>query len=490
MKTPSRLRSIWLSSLILSGGSVVLAQTSGSDPSKGSFSLPQGRPQSEVRWISTMVNENPFLAPSPLPFAAPDFRAIKVEHYMPAFEAGMKQQLEEAVAIANQTDEPTFENTLVALEKSGDILRRVQAVFFNLSNSNTSEEIQAIEEKVAPALASHADNIQLHPKLFGRIQTLWNKRDNLKLSEEQQRLLKETYESFVRAGAKLNAEQQKRIRAINEELSVLTTQFQNNLLAITKESSVVVDTKEELQGLSSAEIAAAAEGAKERGLQGKYLLGDHQHHTSAGPDFAQQSFASQAGLGSLGQSRLGRNGNIDNQPLVLKIAKLRAERAKLLGYENHAAYSLENQMAARPEAAFKMLRELVPQVVAKVAEESKEIVAAMREDGLNESLKPWDWEYYAEKVRKAKYQVDENLIKPYFELDGVLKNGVFFAYKRLYGIEFRERKDLPTYHPVVRVFDVSMRMGSRSDCSTQTTSNATRSAAVLGWMRLYRSPAC
>ncbi len=176
---------------------------------------------------------------------------------------------------------------------------------------------------------------------------------------------------------------------------------------------------------------------------------------------------------------------------MLKIAKLRAERAKLLGYENHAAYSLENQMAARPEAAFKMLRELVPQVVAKVAEESKEIVAAMREDGLNESLKPWGvgWTY-AEKVRKAKYQVDENLIKPYFELDGVLKNGVFFAYKRLYGIEFRERKDLPTYHPVVRVFDVLNEDGKQMDCSTQTTSNATRSAAVLGWMRLYRSPAC
>ncbi len=323
MKTPSRLRSIWLSSLILSGGSVVLAQTSGSDPSKGSFSLPQGRPQSEVRWISTMVNENPFLAPSPLPFAAPDFRAIKVEHYMPAFEAGMKQQLEEAVAIANQTDEPTFDNTLVALEKSGDILRRVQAVFFNLSNSNTSEEIQAIEEKVAPALASHADNIQLHPKLFGRIQTLWNKRDNLKLSEEQQRLLKETYESFVRAGAKLNAEQQKRIRAINEELSVLTTQFQNNLLAITKESSVVVDTKEELQGLSSAEVAAAAEGAKERGLQGKYLL--VITNTTRQPvltSLSNRSLRKRVWEASANRG-LGRNGNIDNQPLVLKIAKLR-----------------------------------------------------------------------------------------------------------------------------------------------------------------------
>ncbi len=201
----------------------------------------------------------------------------------------------------------------------------------------------------------------------------------------------------MRAGAKLNPEQQKRIRAINEELSVLTTQFQNNLLAITKESSVVVDTKEELQGLSSAEIAAAAEGAKERGLQGKYLL--VITNTTRQPvltSLSNRSLRKRVWEASANRG-LGRNGNIDNQPLVLKIAKLRAERAKLLGYENHAAYSLENQMAARPEAAFKMLRELVPQVVAKVAEESKEIVAAMREDGLNESLKPWDWEYYAEK---------------------------------------------------------------------------------------------
>lgn len=403
---------------------------------------------------TTMNNDNPFLVASNLPLSAPNFKAIRHEHYMAAFEAGMAQQLKEVQAIAELPSTPTFENTLVALEKSGDILRRVQAVFFNLASSNTDDKIQEIEEKVAPMLAAHSDNIFLNAPLFARVETLWKQKESLKLSEEQQRLLKDYYENFVRSGAKLNEDQKKRIRAINEELSLVETQFQNNLLAITKECAVIVEKVEELDGMSSAELAAAREAAKERGLQDKYLLAITNTTRQPILTSLKNRALRQKVWEASAYRGLGRNGGIDNRPLVLKLAKLRAERSQILGYASHAAFALEDQMAKDPKAAFKMLRDLVPQVVEKTKIESEEITQAMREDGVKDTLQPWDWEYYAERVRKQKYQADENQIKQYFELDGVLKNGVFFAYKKLYGIDFKERFDLPVYHPSVRVFDV------------------------------------
>ncbi len=404
--------------------------------------------------LSAMPNDNPFLTSSSLALEAPDFASIKAEHYQPAFEAGMKQQLEQMEAIAKQNDEPTFENTLVAIEESGEILRRVQAVFFNMSAAHTDEKIQEIEQTIAPKLAAHADNILLNPKLFARVESLWKQREKLKLSEEQQRLLKEQYESFVRAGARLTAAEQARVRAINERLSTLTTDFQNNLLAVTKERSVLVEDVQRLAGMSQAEIAAAAEGAAAKGNAGKYLL--PITNTTRQPVLMMlkdRELRKQVWQASANRA-LGENGGIDNRPLVLEMAKLRAEKAKLLGYASHAAYALENQMAHDPAAAIKMLEDLVPQVVAKVKLEAAEIEKAMRADGIQGKLEPWDWEYYAEIVRKQKYDVDENLVKPYFELDSVLKNGVFFTMNKLYGVEFRERFDLPVYHPTVRVFDV------------------------------------
>jgi peptidyl-dipeptidase Dcp len=409
---------------------------------------------SSAEFFVSMNADNPFYNKSTLPFQTPDFSKIRHEHYLPAFEAGMKQQLEQIQAIADQTTEPTFENTLVAMEKSGEILERVSTVFFNLTGSLSDESLQKLEEEIAPKLAAHSDNVLLNAKLFARVDKLWKNRDKLKLSEEQSRLLKEQYESFIRAGARLTEEQKTRIRAINEELSTLTTQFQNNLLAITKERSVIVDDVKQLDGMSPGDIAAAAEAAKERGLKDKYLL--TITNTTRQPVLTslnnralrQRVWEASAYRG------LGRDGGIDNRPLVLQLAKLRAERAAILGYANHGAYTLENQMAEKPEAAFAMLRDLVPQVRKRAEEEAANIRDVMKSENVTGDVQPWDWEYYSEKVRKQKYQLDENQLKPYFELDNVLRNGVFYTLGELYGVHFRQRKDLPVYEPTVRVFDV------------------------------------
>jgi len=403
----------------------------------------------------SMTESNPLLVPSSLPLLAPEFGKVKDEHFSPAFEKGIKEQLEQVQIIADSKEPPSFENTLIALEKTGDTLRRVQAIFFNLSSAHTNDKIQEIEQDIAPKLAAHSDNILLNKKLFARVEALWVKRaEFVDWNEEKQRLLKEYYESFVRAGAKLNDAEQSKIREINERLSTLTTQFQNNLLALTKERSVLIDDVKRLEGMSAAEIAAAAEAATTKGKKGRYLL--TITNTTRQPvltslknrETRKQVWEASANRG------LGEKAGLDNRPLVLELAKLRAQRAQILGYASHAAYTLENQMAANPTAAFKMLQDLVPGVLSKAKVEAGEIQSAMQKDGINDAVQPWDWEYYAEKVRAEKYQVDENVIKQFFELDNVLTNGVFYTFGKLYGVSFRERKDLPVYHPTVRVFDV------------------------------------
>jgi peptidyl-dipeptidase Dcp len=373
----------------------------------------------------------------------------------------MQQQLEEMNAIAGQTDAPTFENTIVAMEKSGALLTRVSNVFFNLTSSEKNEAIQNIETELAPLLAAHSDNLLLNRPLFQRVEKLWETKDSLGLTEEQAELLKQRYEIFLLAGAKLSDEQQGRIRSLNEQLSKLETKFDENLLAISKERAVVVDTADELDGMSEADIAAAAEAARERGLEGKYLL--QILNTTRVPTLTSLNNRSvrQRVWEASANRGLGRDGGIDNRPLVLEIAQLRAERAKLLGYDHHAAWKLQNQMAKTPDAARKMLTDLVPGVLEKVKQEAADLEAMIKECGEGHDLAPWDWEYYAEKVRKARFEVDEAALRPYFELDTVLKNGVFFTMNKLYGITFRERDDLPVYHPDVRVFDVFDRDGSQ-----------------------------
>lgn len=405
--------------------------------------------------------DNPFVSPSPLPFHAPAFDKIRIEHYLPTFTVGMKQQLAEMDAIAQQKDAPTFENTIVAMERSGALLTRVDNVFSNLTSADKNKALQNIETELAPLRSIHSDNIQLNRSLFQRVEQVWQKKDSLELTEEQSELLKQRYESFLRAGARLNDQDQARIRSLNEQLSKLETKFEENLLAISKERAIVVDTAKELDGMSAAEVAAAAEAAKARGLDGKHLL--QISNTTRVPVLTslnnralrQRVWEASANRG------LGRDGGIDNRGLVLEIAQLRAERAKLLGYANHAAYKLQNQMAKTPAAARKMLTDLVPGVLERVKQEAKDLEAMIKECGETHELAPWDWEYYAEKVRKAKFAIDEAAVRPYFELDSVLKNGVFFTMNKLYGISFRERHDIPVYHPDVRVFDVLDRDGSQ-----------------------------
>ena len=412
------------------------------------------------------VNENeltgnPFAAPSSLPFHTPAFDAFKPEHYQPAFLTGMKQQLEEMAAIADQTEPPTFENTIVAMEKSGALLTRVRNVFSNMTSAHTNENLQTIQTELAPLQAAHSDNILLNHRLFERVRTLFESQGKFGLTEEQKEVLKQHYENFVRAGAKLTEQQQNRIRVLNEQLSTLETKFEDNLLAITKERAVVVDDAAELDGMSAADIAAAAEGAKARGLEGKYLL--EIQNTTRVPILSslnnrglrQRVWEASAYRG------LGRDGSIDNRPLVLEIAQLRAERATLLGYPNHGSYKLQNQMAKEPAAVRKMLTDLVPGVMARVQQEAADLEAMIKTSGSSHELAPWDWEYYSEKVRMARFDVDESAVKPYFELNSVLKNGVFFTMNKLYGIEFRERKDLPVYQADVRVFDVLNADGSQ-----------------------------
>ncbi len=401
-----------------------------------------------------MTVENPLIEPSSLPLEAPDFLSIETQHFLPAFEMAMGEQMAETLAIADQPDPPTYENTLVALERSGATLRRVQSIFSHLAASHTNPAIQAIEVEISPRLAAHSDNILLNRRLFDRIDQLWQQRDTVASDEESSRLLIETHETFVRAGARLDDEKKTRIRQINEQLSSLATQFQNNLLALTQERSVIVDTVAELEGLDESELAAASETAKERGHAGKYVL-------------VITNTTRQPVLGSLVSRELrrrvweasarrgtGEKGGIDNRPLVMQTALLRAERASILGYPNHASFKLENQMAANPDAALAMLRDLVPQVLAKAKLEAEEILRLMKQDGIEGPVEPWDWEFYAEKVRAEKYELDEALVKPYLELESVLQYGAFYTMKRLYGVQFRERFDLPVYEPSVRVFNV------------------------------------
>jgi len=405
--------------------------------------------------------DNPFASPSPLVFQTPQFDRIRDEHFRPAFLEGMRLQLAEMEAITAQQAEPTFENTITAIEKSGALLTRVRNVFSNLTSSHKNDALQAIETELAPLQAAHSDNILLNRSLFARVSSLWDRREQLGLTTEQQEVLKQHYEGFVRAGARLTDEQQVRIRALNEKISLLETKFEENLLALLKERSVVVDSVAELDGMSELDISAAAEIAKARGLSGKYVI--EISNTTRVPILTslnnralrQRVWEASAWRG------LGRNGGLDNRPLVLELAKLRAERAQLLDFDSHAAFKLQNQMAQTPVAARKMLTDLAPGVMERVRQEARDLEQMMRDSGATHELAPWDWEYYAEKLRKARFDVDESQVKPYFELNSVLENGVFHTMNLLHGVQFRERTDLPIFHPDVRVFDVLEKDGTQ-----------------------------
>ncbi|MFT4045428.1 MAG: M3 family metallopeptidase [Solimonas sp.] len=414
---------------------------------------------------SPMPTDSPFSQPSPLPYQLPPFDKIRDSDFAPGFTAGMAAQRAEIEAIADSPDAPSFDNTIVALERSGRLLERVASVFYNLTASNTNDTLEKIQAEFAPQLAAHRDAIFLNPRLFARVQALYNTRRLLNLDAESARLLERYHTQFVRAGAELGEEQKVTLRKLNEELSKLDTQFEQNLLKDNNASAVVVDTRAELEGLSDEQIAAAAEAAKARGLDGKFVI-TLMNTTGQPPLTNLDNRALRERIFKASISR-GNNGNeFDNKTVVARIVALRAQRAALLGYPTHAAYVLADETALTPEAVNKMLAQLAPAAVVNAKREAadmQKLIDAQKGGGPDRHFKlaAWDWAYYAEKVRKARYDFDESQVKPYLELDNVLQNGVFYAAHQLYGLTFKERRDLPVYHPDVRVFEVFNEDGSK-----------------------------
>jgi peptidyl-dipeptidase Dcp len=410
--------------------------------------------------LSTAISaSNPFLHISTLPFQAPPFDRIRNEDYQPAIEEGMRRELAEIDAIANQSAAPTFDNTIVAMERSGDMLTRVLNVFFGVTGANTNDTLQNVQRIEAPKLAATSDAIRLNDKLFRRVKTLYDRRDASGLTAEQKFLLEHYYRDFVRAGALLSSADKQKMRALNAEESNLTTMFQNKLLGATKAGALVVSDRNELAGLSQAEIAALTEAAKERGMPGKYVV--VLQNTTQQPLQAElENRALRQRLFVASTMRAEHGDSNDTRGIISRLAQLRAERANLLGYPNYASYSLANQGAQTPERAIGLLSQLVPSATAKARGEAADMQKLIDKQGGNFKLAPWDWQYYAEQVRKAKYDLDQSQLKPYFELDNVLQNGVFYAANRMYGITFKERKDIPVYQPDVRVFEVFDKDGS------------------------------
>ena len=401
---------------------------------------------------------NPFITASTLPYQAPPFDKIKDSDYQPAIEEGMKQQLEEVEKIADNPEPPTFDNTFVALEKSGVLLHRVMSVFNAVTAANTNDALQKVQEEEAPKLAEHDDAIHLNGKLFQRIQTVYDQRDSLKLDPESQRLVEVVYRNFVMAGAKLSDADKAKLKEYNKEEAGLQAQYNNKLLAAAKAGALVVDDKSKLAGLSDEDIAAAAQAAKDRHLDGKWVL--TLQNTTQQPmlqDLTDR--ATRQALFEASWKRAEKGDANDTRDIVARLAQLRTQEVKLLGFPNYAAWTLEDQMAKTPETVMNFMEKLAPAAVARAKVEAADIQkqidkdqAALKQPSFK--LEPWDWEHYSEDVRKAKYDLDEAQIKPYFELDNVLQNGVFYAANQLYGLTFKERKDIPVYNPDVRVFEV------------------------------------
>lgn len=402
---------------------------------------------------STAARPNPLMSPSPLPFGAPPFDKIQDGDFAPAFDAGMKAQIEEIDAIASTSAEPTFENTLVALERSGQLLSRVSMVFDALSSANTNPTLQALQEAVAPRLAAHDDAIFLNDKLFKRVEAVHAKRASLGLDAESLRLVDYYYKRFVRAGARLSEADKAALRALNEEEAALAAKFTNQLLAAAKAGAVATSNVGDLAGLSKDDLDAAAQAAKARGLDGQWLL--PLQNTTQQPLL---SLLSKRGtrekLFQASWTRAQKGDANDTRDAISRLATLRAKRAALLGFPMHAAWALEEQMAGNPAAVLQFLTRLVPPAVENARKEAADIQAVIDQQKGGFTLAPWDWDFYAEQVRKARYDLDTAELAPYFELDRVLRDGVFYMAQQLYGLTFKERRDIPVYEKDVRVFEV------------------------------------
>jgi len=407
----------------------------------------------------TIENQNPFALRSTLEYEMPDFSRINDDSYLPAFYAGCEEQLGEVHAIINQPD-VTFENTIVAMEHSGQMLIRMLVVFYNKSSSDTSDRLDEIEAELAPKLAAHMDEVRLNQKLFSRIKHLHENRDSLELDTEEAWLLERYYLDFTHAGAHLTDAQREELKVLNEKLSGLETKFGTNLLNDTNDLGIFVDDVAELDGLDENQIAACAAAAKDRDQEGKYFV-------------AMVNFTGNPALANLTHRGLrekimkasllkgGRSNDNDNRPVLLEIVKLRAQRAELFGVKTHAEHVLQDRNAQNPENVHKMLKQIAPAAVRNARAEGAELQKSINESGENFELASWDWDLYTEKVRLAKYNLDTSAMKPYFELERVLNDGVFFAANKLFGITFKERKDIKTYHPEARAFEVFNEDGSK-----------------------------
>jgi peptidyl-dipeptidase Dcp len=396
---------------------------------------------------------NPLATDTSLPYKAPPFDKLKDTDFEPAIEAGMKIETAEIQEIADNPAPATFDNTIAAMEKTGQLLLRANTLFQSLVQANTSDVLQKVNEQEAPRLQAHNDEILLNPKLFARVKTLYEARDTLGLDEKQKFLLQRSYTHFVRAGALLSDADKGKLRDINNQIASLEAQYQNKLIAASDEAAIVISDKAELDGLSDSQLAAAAEAAKARKLDGKYLL--PIRNTTQQPLLANlKNRALRLRLLAASEARGDKPGPTDLRDIIATLADLRANRAKLLGFDSFAAWVLDDQMAKTPAAAEKLLKDVAAAGVAKAKAEAKEIQALIDQQKGGFSLTAADWEFYADQVKKAKYDVDENEEKQYFELDRVLKDGVFFAANKLYGLTFKPRTDIPVYQPDMKVFEV------------------------------------
>jgi len=435
-----------------------IAMAACSQSSNDNQSTPAASASAPAASAST-AQANPFFAASTLPFQAPPFDKIHEGDYQPAIEEGMRQHLAEIEKIANNPEPATFDNTFAAMEKSGALLTRAMLAFDTVTGANTSDALQKVQEAEAPKLAEHRDAIYLNDKLFQRVEAIYNQRESLKLDPESLRLVEVTYKDFVHNGAKLSAADKAKLKELNKEESTLSTQFTNKLLAATKAGALTVDDAAKLKGLTEGDLAAAAQAAKGRKLDGKWTL--PLQNTTQQPALKElDDRATREALFKASWNRAEHGGDNDTRATIERIAQIRAEQAKLLGYPTFAAWKLEDQMAKTPQRALDFMHNLVPAATARAEREAKDIQAVIDRQHGGFKLAAWDWQHYAEQVRKAKYDLDESQIKPYFELDNVLQNGVFYAANQLYGLTFKERHDIPVWQPDVRVFEVFDKDGS------------------------------
>ena len=481
------LTSLLATSLAISACSPSDPESSVSEETVNTVDTQEQLAEPEVQKVQHMKFDasNPFFAESDLYLKIPAFDKIKNEHYAPAFEAGMSLQLVEVDAIANNPEPATIENTLIALEHSGGALDRVASVFFALASADLNDEIDALRGEMAPKLSAHSDSILLNGALFKRVKALNEQLGSMQVDPETARLVSETYKDFVRLGADLSDADKEKLKAMNSELATLQTQFTQNVQKEVNANAIIVESKDQLAGLSDAQIASAELAAKSRDMGGKYVL--PLLNTSGQPSMSSLSNRTlRERIHTTSLSRGSSGGEFDNREILSKIAKLRAMRAQLLGFENHAAYFLSNKTAQTTKAVNDRLAILTPPAVANAKREAADLQKQIDAEGGDFQLASWDWDYYTEKVRAERYSFDESQLKPYLEMENVLVNGVFYAAEQVFGITFKPRPDLKTYHPDVKVWEVFDADGSTLALFIQDF-YARESKRGGAWMNAYVS---